>query len=121
MSALAALALAPTLLVAELWNDPQLVSFRHSPTKVIAAVVGTIVVLAILAPLFNRRPALLPVLSVAALPFRLPVATGGLEAACRRFLGKASAGRARSHASDHPHRGAANAADGLYRAVVPAV
>ena len=75
VSALAALALMPLLLLAELWNDPQVSHLRHHPAGLGAAVVSGIVLVALLAALFDRRPDAFPVAAVAALPFRLPVAT----------------------------------------------
>jgi O-antigen ligase len=75
VAALVALVLTPALLLAELWNDPQVSHLRHHPAQLAAAAVGAVVVLALLAVLFDRRPDAFPVLAVAALPFRLPVAT----------------------------------------------
>jgi len=74
VAALVSLVLTPLLLVVELWNDPQVSHVRHHPPELAAAVLGAIVVLALLAALFYRRPEAFPVLAVAALPFRLPVA-----------------------------------------------
>jgi O-antigen ligase len=74
---LAALVLTPVLLVSDIWHTSQLTHLRHQPAKAaVAAVVGLAVVLA-LAALVHRRPAAFPVLAVFALPFRLPVSTGG--------------------------------------------
>src|SRR5204862_6315321 len=74
VAALASLVLTPILLVAELWDDPQVSHVRHHPAELAAAVVGAVVVLGLLAALLDRRPEAFPVLAVAALPFRLPVA-----------------------------------------------
>ncbi|MFL5884069.1 MAG: O-antigen ligase family protein [Thermoleophilaceae bacterium] len=74
-AALAALIVTPALLVAELWDDPQVSHLRHHPAQLAGAIVGAAIVLLVLAALFHRRPEALPVLAVAALPFRLPVAT----------------------------------------------
>jgi putative inorganic carbon (HCO3(-)) transporter len=57
---LAALALAPALLLADIWNSSQL---RF--------------VLAAVAVLMRRRPQAFPLLAVLALPFRVPISTGG--------------------------------------------
>ncbi len=70
-----AIVLAPVLLVAEIWNSPQLgFVHRHPLFALVGAViaVGFVVALAIV---MTRRPAVLPVLAVAALPFRVPIAT----------------------------------------------
>ena len=75
LSALAALVLMPLLLLAELWSDPQVSQLRHHPAELAAAAVGGVVLVALVAALFDRRPDAFPVAAVAALPFRLPVAT----------------------------------------------
>ena len=69
--------LAPALLLGELWGNPQIESLRDSPAALGAAVAGGLVVVGALAALFVRRPDALPLLAVAALPFRIPVETGG--------------------------------------------
>jgi O-antigen ligase len=46
----------------------------------VAGAVGAVVVLAVLAVLFDRRPAWLPVAAAATLPFRVPIASGGSTA-----------------------------------------
>ncbi len=77
---LVALVLTPVLLVGELWNSSQLETLRSHPVELLAlAVVGIAVMLA-LAAIFLRWPLLLPVLAVAALPFRIPVQAGGASA-----------------------------------------
>ena len=74
---LAALVLAPALLLADIWNSSQLrFVHRHPPY----AVVGAVLVLAALAAvsvLMRRRPQVFPLLAVLALPFRVPISTGG--------------------------------------------
>ena len=80
IAALAALALAPVLLVGELWDSPALENLRDRPAVLAAAVVVGAAVVAALAALFARRPWLMPVLAFAALPFRIPVETGGESA-----------------------------------------
>ena len=68
------------LLVGELWNTSQVHDLRaHPPSWSALCVVGAGLIVA-LAALFLRRPILLPVLAVAALPFRIPVAAGGQSA-----------------------------------------
>jgi putative inorganic carbon (hco3(-)) transporter len=74
---LAALVLAPALLLADIWHSPQLsVVHRHPAVAAGIAVVGLIAVAA-LALLFWRRPWLLAPLVLLALPFRIPIAAGG--------------------------------------------
>jgi putative inorganic carbon (HCO3(-)) transporter len=72
-----AIVLSPVLLVAEIWSSPQLAFVhRHPLFALIGAILG-IALLVGLAMVMERRPALLPVLAVAALPFRVPISTSG--------------------------------------------
>ncbi|MBV9800037.1 MAG: O-antigen ligase family protein [Solirubrobacterales bacterium] len=74
---LAALVLAPVLLLADIWHSPQLGPVHRHP---LLAVLGALVALAVLAgvaAVINRRPALFGLLAVAALPFRVPIQAGG--------------------------------------------
>lgn len=72
-----ALLLAPVLLVADIWDSPQLRVVRDRPGLALAAALAGLVVLGLLAALMARRPLLLPVLAVAALPFRIPIEVAG--------------------------------------------
>ena len=77
---LGALALTPVLLVAEIWDSPQIESVRdRGPLAAVAAAVG-LAAMGGLAWLFARRPAFLCVLALGALPFRVPVQAGGSTA-----------------------------------------
>jgi hypothetical protein len=76
----AALAVTPVLLVANIWHSSQLQSLRDRPAVATAALVLGLAAVAVLAVLFVRRPALLPLLAVAALPFRIPISVGGSTA-----------------------------------------
>src|SRR3954464_3853401 len=76
----AALALAPALLLADIWASPQLDALRSRPAAFALAALGGLVVVAGLALVLDRRPALLPALAVAALPFRIPISAGGSTA-----------------------------------------
>src|SRR3954468_18322394 len=76
----AALALAPALLLADIWDSPQLDVLRNRPAAFALAALGGVVVVAGLAMVIDRRPALLPALAVAALPFRIPISAGGSPA-----------------------------------------
>src|SRR3954453_4450998 len=76
----AALALAPALLLADIWDSPQLDALRSRPGAFALAALGGVIVVAGLAMVFERRPALLPALAVAALPFRIPISAGGSTA-----------------------------------------
>jgi O-antigen ligase len=80
LSALLALALAPVLLLGELWSSPQIVSLRDRPALAGAAVLAGLAVVVVLAAVVHRRPWLLPLMAVAALPFRVPFESGGQSA-----------------------------------------
>ncbi len=77
---LGALLLTPVLLVAEIWNSPQLDNVRERTVVAGAAAGAGLVLLAGLAWLFSRRPGVFGVLALAALPFRIPVQAGGTTA-----------------------------------------
>jgi O-antigen ligase len=78
---LIALVLAPVLLVGELWKSShQIVTLRSHPAELLGLAVVGLALMVALAALFLRRPILLPVLAVAALPFRIPVQAGGQSA-----------------------------------------
>ena len=69
--------LTPVLLLVDIWHTSQLTHLRHHPAQAgVAVVVGVIVVLA-LAVSIHREPRAFPLLAIFALPFRLPIATGG--------------------------------------------
>jgi O-antigen ligase len=77
---LGALVLAPVILVAHIADTPQLRPLRDSPSLAVAAGALGLIVVGLLAFLFHRRPRALPVAAVAALPFRVPIASGGSTA-----------------------------------------
>ena len=77
---LAALALAPLLLVVDVWNSPQVHTLRDRPAVFAVAALVAAVAVAALAWLMAARPAVLPLLAVAALPFRIPISAGGSTA-----------------------------------------
>jgi O-antigen ligase len=74
---LAALVLTPALLVIDIWHTSQLTHLRHHPAEAGAAVVVGLLVVLALALVIHRRPQAFPLLAIFALPFRLPIATGG--------------------------------------------
>jgi putative inorganic carbon (HCO3(-)) transporter len=80
LAAVVALALAPVLLVAELWETSQVRTLRDNPTRAGLAAVGAAAAVVALAAVFRRRPTLLPVLAVLVLPIRIPLETGGSSA-----------------------------------------
>ncbi len=74
---LAALTLVPVLLVANIWSTPQLQSLRDRPSLALAAAGAGLLVLALGALAIHRRPELLALAAAAALPFRIPIESGG--------------------------------------------
>ena len=77
-SMLAALALTPVLLISQIWHTPQLDPVRERPLVALGGgLIAAAIVVVPLAVLFHRRPAVLPLAALAALPFRIPVEAGG--------------------------------------------
>jgi O-Antigen ligase len=80
-SMLGALALTPVLLILSIWESPQLDTVREHPLPALAGgVLAAALVVVPLAVLFSRRKAFLPLVALAALPFRVPVEAGGQTA-----------------------------------------
>jgi O-antigen ligase len=69
----ATLVLAPLVLALALWDNAKLAPFHHHPLRGVAAVAAVLLVIAALANLIDRHAQLLPLLAVAALPFRVPL------------------------------------------------
>jgi putative inorganic carbon (HCO3(-)) transporter len=77
LALLVVLALTPVLLAIDIWHTVQFEHLRAHPAEAAgAAALGLAVVLG-LALLVHRRPPAFALLAVAALPFRLPISTGG--------------------------------------------
>ncbi|MGI9097180.1 MAG: O-antigen ligase family protein [Solirubrobacteraceae bacterium] len=74
---LAALVVTPVLLVANIWSTPQFEPLRDRLLPALAAVAGGLVLLALGAVAIHRRPELLALAAAAALPFRVPIESGG--------------------------------------------
>ncbi|MEA2194337.1 MAG: hypothetical protein QOG42_771 [Solirubrobacteraceae bacterium] len=74
---LGALVLTPVLLVANIWSTPQFAPLRERPGLALAAGLGGLVVLGVGALVMHRRPELLALAAAAALPFRVPIESGG--------------------------------------------
>ncbi len=74
---LGALVLSPVLLLADIWHSPQLDVVHHHPA--VAAVGGLVALGAVAAAalVISKRPALLAAAVIIALPFRIPIQTGG--------------------------------------------
>jgi O-antigen ligase len=73
---LAALALAPALLLADIWHSPQLGLVHRHPLYAAVGAVVVVVLVGVVAALIARRPGLFALLVVAALPFRVPIEAG---------------------------------------------
>jgi O-antigen ligase len=74
---LVALVLFPLLILGDQWHSHQIVDLRDHPSRLIALGVIAFAASAVLAGVFARRPILLPLSIVAALPFRVPLHAGG--------------------------------------------
>ncbi len=77
LSMLGALVVAPALLLADIWHSPQLHSIHRHPLFAALAAALALLVVGGLAILFARRPTWFALLTVAALPFRVPIQAGG--------------------------------------------
>ena len=75
-----ALASVPVLIAADQWNATQVAELRDSPALLALAVVLGGALVLVLAALIHRKPVLLPVLILVALPFRVPLGVGGEDA-----------------------------------------
>ena len=71
-----ALALAPALVLGDNWDSDRLADLRDRPALAAAGLVTALGALTALARLFAARPSLVPLLALAALPFRIPVDLG---------------------------------------------
>jgi putative inorganic carbon (HCO3(-)) transporter len=72
-----ALVLAPVLLLADIWDSPQLAVVRDHPLPAAVAGAAALGAVGALALLMARRPLVLPLLTLVALPFRIPIEVGG--------------------------------------------
>ncbi|MGI8712049.1 MAG: hypothetical protein ACR2NR_02470, partial [Solirubrobacteraceae bacterium] len=73
---LGALALSPVLLLADIWDSPQLRLVHRHPLPALVAGLLALAVLAAAAVVIARRSALFGPLAVLALPFRVPIQAG---------------------------------------------
>ncbi len=72
--------LAPALLVGEVYSSGELSGVPENARLAIVAVVVGVAAIVALVLLFSYRPGLFPVLAVAAIPFRVPIAFGETSA-----------------------------------------
>jgi putative inorganic carbon (HCO3(-)) transporter len=74
---LGALVLSPVLLLSDIWNSPQLRLVHRHPLPALIGALVALAVLGVVAALIARRPPLVALLAVFALPFRIPIQAGG--------------------------------------------
>jgi putative inorganic carbon (HCO3(-)) transporter len=77
---LIALVLIPVLILADQWHSPEITDLRDHVARFVALGAVAVIVVAVLTALFRRRPMLLPLAVIAAVPFRVPIHAGGQEA-----------------------------------------
>ncbi|HSO97777.1 MAG TPA: O-antigen ligase family protein [Solirubrobacteraceae bacterium] len=77
LSVAGALVLAPALLLADIWQSPQLSVVHRHPLPALAAAAVALGLLVLAARALADRPALVAPLAVVALPFRIPISVGG--------------------------------------------
>lgn len=77
---LGAMVLAPVLLLDDVWHSSSLSIVHRHPLEAAVAGVLALGVVGGAALVIHRRPVLVPILSVIALPFRIPIAVGSASA-----------------------------------------
>ncbi len=77
---LAVVALAPVLVFTDQWHATQVADLRDHPARLAGLVLLAGAIVAAMAALFRRRPQLLPLAIIAALPFRVPLHSAGDQA-----------------------------------------
>lgn len=77
---LIAIVLVPILILGDQWHAHRIVELRTHPTHLVALGLAGIVAACLLAVIFRRWPIVLPLAIVAALPFRIPLESGGESA-----------------------------------------
>ena len=80
LSMLLASVLTPVVLVAEIWETPQLQSLRDAPLTLAIAAGGGLAVVGALVMLLARRPHWFAYLVAGAIPFRIPIEAAGATA-----------------------------------------
>jgi len=77
---LIALVLIPVLILADQWHSAEITDLRDHVARFVALGALAVIAVAVLTALFRRRPSLLPLAVIAAVPFRVPIHAGGQEA-----------------------------------------
>jgi O-antigen ligase len=74
---LLALLLFPVLILGDQWHSAQIVDLRHDSARLALLLAAGLIATAALAAAFHRWPITLPLATVFALPFRIPLHAGG--------------------------------------------
>jgi putative inorganic carbon (hco3(-)) transporter len=77
---LAALTLAPVVVAGDVWDTARVEDLRDSPARIAAGAALGVAVVGALTWLVLRRPVVLPLLALLALPVRVPIDLGGEDA-----------------------------------------
>ena len=75
--ALLALVAAPILVLGDVWDEPRVVDFRHSPAQIAALLLLGGTALGLLVAFLRRYPKAFAVAAFAVLPLRVPIEVGG--------------------------------------------
>ncbi|HSC21001.1 MAG TPA: O-antigen ligase family protein [Solirubrobacterales bacterium] len=73
----AAMVLFPVLIAGDQWHATQIVDLRHDEARIVELLALAAAAVAVLTYLFRRRPILLPLAILFAIPFRVPLHAGG--------------------------------------------
>jgi putative inorganic carbon (HCO3(-)) transporter len=73
----AAMALFPVLIIGDQWHTAQIVDLRQDDGRIVALLALAAAVIGALAYAFRRRPILMPLAIIFAIPFRVPLEAGG--------------------------------------------
>jgi putative inorganic carbon (hco3(-)) transporter len=77
LAMLGALILSPALLLSDIWSSPQLGAVHRHPLQAAVAALVALALLVAAAAVIVRRPSVVAPLAVLALPFRVPIQSGG--------------------------------------------
>jgi O-antigen ligase len=73
----AAMVLFPVLIAGDQWHAAQIVDLRHDEARIVELLILAAAAITVLTYLFRRRPIVLPLAIVFAIPFRVPLHAGG--------------------------------------------
>lgn len=72
-----AMGLFPVLILGDQWHTAQIVDLRHDEGRTVALLALAAIAIAVLTYAFRRRPIVMPLAIVFAIPFRVPLTAGG--------------------------------------------